>query len=501
MPAAGKNVRLADQTLAATIFGYLFIEDETISVLPPVWISPNKMTAYYINLPQIGGPKYPSPEQLGNILSLLGVKEECRKTDLITQMYGKLQAGQLSAKTVEIAVAVQPIPGRNAKFSLCLDLGKKSGTLRNDGSLDMRERNAVVSIPEGAIIARKLLMTKGVNGFDLFGKTLKARNGFDQSISTDANIRVEPRDDDTALYFSKRAGNVNFIRNHLSISDILEVKGDVDYNTGNLDVKSALLIRGSVLSGFKVKAKGNVEIIGSIDNGAMVIAEGDLTVGKGIMGEDTRVIVLGRLRTTFIQDAAVLVRGDAIIDSYLYNCALRSYGIISILKGQGKKSGRASGGIVSSSKEIQLSSAGNPSNTKIVLAIQADPELSGQLKKLMEQEQACKENAAKISRTLPFDTFATEQIKAFLANLDQKKKGMVVKLLTNLNTLIKQQKMLHEQREMLRAQIDKAMYDAKIRVTQTVFQGCEIQFGDKKLLIKEDLGPSVFELRDGNIII
>lgn len=502
LPKAGENISSARQSaFTSLIFGYLFIKDDTLSVLPPVWISPDKMSAYYLNLAQVGVPRYPDPQHLVNLLSLMGVKKECVKIEIIKQMCAKMRAGKLPSKIIEIAAAVQPVAGRNAEFSLCLDLGKKSGTLRDDGTLDMRERNAVVSVPEGTLIARKVMMTKGINGFNLFGKTLKAINGFDRyHIQTDANVRAELKDNTTS-YFAKKTGNVCFARNYLSISDVFEVKGDVDYNTGNLDVKTSLLIRGSVLSGFKVKAKGNVEIIGSIENGATVIAEGDLSVDKGIMGADTKVLVLGRLRTTFIQDAEVLVRGDTIIDSYLYNCTLRSYGSIAILKGQGKKSGRVTGGLVSSSKEISLSSGGSPSNIATVLEIKPEPELCGQVDKLAEEEQTCKDNIAKITRTLPFDSFAPEQIKTFMNTLDSKRKAMVVKLLTNLNNLIKHQKILHEQRGIIRAQIDKVMYDARIRVTEMVIQGCEIRLGDNKLLIREDLGPSVFELRDGNITI
>jgi len=501
LPELGENVRFNDakKCIESRIFGYLLIDSNTISVLPPVWYSDDKMQAYYINLPQFAPQKLPTSAHLRLILIKSGIVEECKRKQVIDAICKKLSEGKkLKKRYVLIAAAIPPKPGEDAHLDLCFDNEKKAGTERDDGSLDLRERNVVVSVQEGSRIAVKTKASAGIDGYDIFGKKIRAKSGNDLNIAVGDRIRVE-KNEDTIVYFAKKSGNVKFKNNKLVISDIHKISGDVDYNSGNVDVNTDLLINGSVLPGFSVKSKGNISIEGSIDNGATVFAEGDISVNKGILGENTKIIVLGDLHTAFIQDAEVIVRGDVTISSYLYNSMLRANGSISILKAQGRKSGRAVGGVSCSSTDINLSTAGNVSNQHTVLAIQPDPETCRELTKLDESCQFCEQNISKITRTLPFDTFETARIKEKLAGLPPTQRETVVRLLTNLNKLIKQQKILKAKKQEIKDKMDKTLLAAKIRITSEIFMGCEIQIGDKKLLLDKDMGPAIFQLENGII--
>jgi uncharacterized protein (DUF342 family) len=500
-PELGENVRFNDakKCIESRIFGYLLIDSETISVLPPVWYSDDKMQAYFIHLPQFAPRKLPTSSHLRLILIQSGLVEECKRKQVIDAICEKLSEGKkLKKRYVLIAEAIPPKPGKNARLDLCFDNEIKAGTERENGSLDLRERNVVVSIQEGSQIAVKTLATKGVDGCDIFGKKIQAKSGNDLNIAVDKLIRVE-KNDYTIVYFAKKSGNVKFKKNKLIISDIHKISGDVDYNTGNIDVNTDLLIKGSVLPGFSVKSKGNISIEGSIDNGATIFAEGDISVNKGILGESTKVIVLGGLHTAFIQDAEVIVKGNVTVSSYLYNSMLRANGSIAILMAQGLKSGRAVGGVTCSSTDINLSTAGNVSNQHTVLAIQPNPETCREVNRLAENCQLCEQNISKITRTLPFDTFEPTRIKEKLAGVPPARREPVVQLLTNLNKLIKQQKILKAKRQAIKDEMDNALLAAKIRITSEIFIGCEIQIGDKKLLLDKDMGPAIFQLENGVI--
>ena len=501
VPQMGNNVHLNKETnvLESMIFGYLLIDSETISVLPPVWVTADHHKAYFIDLPQLGPPKLPTSANLRIILIKNKFAEQCKRQQVIDAVCDKLAEGKkLKNRYVLIAEAIPPKPGNDAEIDLCFDEVKKAGKERNDGSFDLRERNAVVSIQENDLVAVKTKATEGIDGCDVFGGKIKAKNGNDLNIITDQGVRVEKQDDKT-FYFAKKAGNVKFKNNKLIIADIFKINGDVDYNTGNIDVNSDLLINGSVLPGFSIKAQGNISIEGCIENGATVFAEEDMTVRKGILGEETRAIVLGNLRTDFIQDAEVIVKGEVTIGSYLYNTVLRANGGVSILKGQGRKSGRGVGGITCSSTDINLSTAGNASNLHTVLAIQPNPEFCRQLAKIAERRQLCEQGISKISRTIPIDNFEPDQIKTKLAKLPPTQRETVIKLLTNLNKLIKQQKLLKSKSQELKEEIDQALQESKIRITSEIFRGCEIQIGAKKILLDEDMGPAIFQLKNGKI--
>ncbi len=501
MPEAGQNVEFDREKMVirAVTYGYLLVENDVFKLLPPIWITPDKMLAFYINMPQIGGPRYPEPEHIELLLEKIGVIEACQVKFLIHKLCQSLKDGNTVAKMVKIAAAIPPKPGRDAEFSLEIEMDKKAGELRADGSIDLRERNAVVSVNEGMLVARKKLVKKGKNGLNLFAKTIKAYDGRDLKITTDTSIRIE-MDEDNALYYAVRTGNVNFISNNLTITDIFKVNGDVNYETGNLDVKSALIITGSVLPGFKVQAHGNLEIKGGVENGAQIIAQSDLIIGHGIMGADSRIIVMGNLHAAFIQDAEILVRGNAVTASYAFNAVIRAFGSISILKGQNKKSGRTAGGIICSSKEIQTSTAGSPSNAETTLAIKPEPELLRKKGLIESKIIQCREGMARISRTLPFDLTNDDAIKAYLAPLAAEQKKPFLKLLTIFNKILKEAQALKKERRQINEEIEHILEDARIRITEHIFAGCTIQFGEQKLLLRQEMGPQIFKYQNGKII-
>ncbi|OEU64908.1 MAG: hypothetical protein BA867_10830 [Desulfobacterales bacterium S5133MH16] len=501
LPGVGEYVqfRKEEGEYKSMIYGYLLLKNNIISILPPFWISPDRMAAYYINLPQVGPDKYPSTSDLNNILLLMGIHEKRIKSIILDKICEKSATGQELPRIVKMAEGALPENGKNSVFSLCFDPGKKAGAIRDDGSLDMRERNSVVSVKQGAIIAEKILATKGLPGFTLFGKKIGATDGADEKVDLGDGVKTRKKED-RILYVAKKAGNVHFSQKKLTVVDIYHVTGDVDYETGNLDIETDLLISGSVLSGFTVKSQGNICIQGSVDNGATVFSKGDLSVEKGIVGAKTRVISLGNLDTVYIQDAEVIVKGNVVIKSYLFNCILRANGTITVLKAHGGKSGRAIGGIACSSTGIQLSTAGGPANPRTIISIRPDPEITSQLNKIEEQGRYCSESISKISRTLPFDCSDPGQIKAILAKLEPSKKEKMVNLLTVFSKLIKQQKAIKEKKQELNDQVNLAMQKATIRITQEIFQGSEIQMDEKKLVINTDAGPTSFRLIDGKIV-
>ena len=55
--------------------------------------------------------------------------------------------------------------------------------------------------------------------------------------------------------------------NKIIVDPTIEIKGDVDLSTGNIDFNGSVLIKGSVQAGFAVRADGDVEIRGTISGG------------------------------------------------------------------------------------------------------------------------------------------------------------------------------------------------------------------------------------------
>ncbi|MBA3015099.1 MAG: FapA family protein [Proteobacteria bacterium] len=503
LPVAGDNVRHNEATgvYEAALYGYLVCEEDTISVLPPIWISPDRRSAYYVNCTQIGSPVYPSSDDLLHCLSQLNVQEQTIRKNIIKKLTDRFAQGQLlSAKSVKIAEAIAPRPGRNARYDFFVDIGEMVGPIRSDGTFDLCSRNSVVLVVLGDLIAEKTTVTKGVDGFDVFGEVLKAEDGIDQHVAFDDVVRVEEREGQI-FYYAQKNGNIRFSLNKLTIADVYIINGNVDVNTGNIDRQEDLLIKGSVLAGFMVRSKGSIDIAGSIYNGAKVLAGNDITVGEGIIGIDTRVVVLGNLTVVYVQEAEIIVKGDATVLGYIYNAVVRANGTITVVSDpqHGRRSGRIISGLTCSSKAIVVSKAGHPSRSGTVIAIHPDPEHTGQMKKLEEEGRNCRESIARISRSLPFESFDSVVIKKALAQLPEEKRKPLIKLLTTFNNLIKRQQNIELLRKELSGKMLKNLRTGSIQIIQEIRQGTEIQFGDKKICIAEDMGGATFTLYGGEI--
>jgi len=502
LPVVGDNVRFNTHKncFEASIYGYLMVIEGKISVMPPVWIAPSLQEVYYLNLAQASPASYPTQEDIESTLALLTIQESCALTCIIQKLCRDLPTDAEQRKTIKIAEANMPQDGEDAQIKLYIDTEKKAGAALSDGSLNMRERNIITSVQKGTLLAKKNLATTGYPGTTLFGKEIKQAPGRDIKIKAASGVTVVEHEDEI-LYFSATEGNVTWRNNELSVSDVFQVNGDVGYETGNIDVKTDLLIKGSVLPGFTVKALGNIKIHGAVENGAIIAAGGNLWVEKGIIGEDTRAAVVGDLTAAHIQDADIIVKGRAVISSYLFNANLKAGGAITVLKKQGERSGRIVGGVASSSVGVELSICGNPGNTHTVIAIAPNQDHIASKEKLEESQQDVKDNIAKISRTIPVKSIDAISIKAYLDKISPDQKAAIIKLLTNFSKLIKYQKKIVSKLQHISEKEQQLFKTAKIIVEKSVYQGSEIQFGKHSLRITQDIEAAKFKLEQDKIVI
>ncbi len=499
-PVLGENVEFDEESgeYRARVYGYVHAEEDFLDVVEPVWIAPDKMTACYVNLPQIGRPVAPEYADISGALLRRHVKPNLLLSRRIHALCAKLASGGRVPQTVAVARGRQPVPGRDAEFVLHVDIEVRAGTLRDDDTIDLRERNIVAAVAKDTLVAEKRKTTKGTPGSDLFGGVLPAEDGKDYPLTVGKGVRKEDRGD-RVQYWAEYDGNLSYRYDTLTVARVFSVTGDVDYTTGNVRVKTDLTVAGSVRPGFQVKADGNVEIKGMVESGALVECAGNLKVADGIIGADTRIVVRGDLEARFLQDAEVLAGGDVVVGSYVYNSLVRAGGAISVRKAT-SSAGKVVGGMLVASRGIECATVGSPTNRSTVVALQPAPELRAGLRRLDSRIKECQEIMHKTMRTLGLTTVDPLAIRARLAKVPPDKREMVTRLLVNLSALIKRKKALDQERRELLERIEGELGKAAIRVTSEFFQGNEVRIGEHRFVAPTDLGPSVFQLRDGHIV-
>jgi uncharacterized protein (DUF342 family) len=145
---------------------------------------------------------------------------------------------------------------------------------------------------------------------------------------------------------------------------------------------------------------------------------------------------------------------------------------------------------------MELHIAGSESNPSTILALQADPETRVQLDKLERTIKFCDENMTKIMRTMGLRKLDPGAIKA---RVPLAKRTLYMKILEQLNVLVKKRRDSTNIADRLNKQMENNLRQIKIQVAQALFPRVEVQVGTRKLSVSQDLGPTVFCLKDNKI--
>ena len=267
----GSNVRVDGDRYLAESYGYICLTNDLISVMPPIWLVAGGMEAHFVHLPQAGPGLKPKPDLLKTALAAAQVSYGIAEDEV--EALGKRRYDPDQAFAHQVARGTPAVDGVDAHVKYNFDPSKKGGTIQEDGSIDLRERNAAVGVEKDQLLGELVPATEGRPGATVTGAELEAVDGAEIDFEAGENVRSEG-DGEAVKFFAETSGNVDVAEGVIKVNLVLDVSGDVNYETGNLDVEGDVAIKGSVATGFTVKASGSVTIGGMIESGAQVHAGG-----------------------------------------------------------------------------------------------------------------------------------------------------------------------------------------------------------------------------------
>lgn len=338
---------------------------------------------------------------------IFGVDEEAIRTAL-RETGG--DSGIVAAKGVE------PVPGNDADMKYFFERELKAAPKElEDGRVDYRELNLVISVTKGTLLAEKIPATNGTPGIDVFGKETPAKRGRD--FIPPAGKGVE-RSEDGMQLFAALDGCPVLTGKQLKVLPVYEIKGDVDFTTGNIYFMGSVIIRGSVRSGFKVAASGNVEIYQGIED-ARVEAEGKILVKRGITGQGKALVKAGdEIMTKFIQHAEVRSKENIQTEACFHSTVFAGKKVT-----VGGKRGLIVGGLVRAGLEVDAKTVGSPYATPTEIQVGIDPQLREDSQNLSAQLTTDTDNLEDVEKALKHigDTAQSgKEISTYKANLYQR---------------------------------------------------------------------------------
>ncbi len=344
------------------------------------------------------------------------------------------------------------------------------------GQVDYTNLNLIRNVKKDQEICRLILPTDGEPGRTVLSEEIPAKSG--KSVPLPKGRNTEISEDGLSL-LATIDGHVEFTGRSFQVKPVLDIPGNVDYSTGDINFLGDINVKGDVLTGFTVRAMGNIHVAGVVEAGSSVEAGGDLVVVKGILGDGTTIVRAHRsIFSKYIENATIYAREnlqtDCIINSRIY-CD----GEIQVRSGRGC----IMGGRVWAARLINAKSIGAQSECRTAVA------LGG----------------------LPCTNFEREVIQEELKELEIELEKMECQLDSPAKTsLLSKTRMKLSVAELKLKQLEEDLDNIKIELMEkehgrlecaVLYPGTEISFGDEVLRVRQERRQCVAKLVCGEIVL
>lgn len=362
--------------------------------------------------------------------------------------------------------------------------------LREDGSVDYYDLNLVKNIRKDEVIATITLPTPGEPGINVHGQVLKPRQGKAAVFRRGKNVIMEENGQKAVAACN---GHV-ILRSDgtVSVSPVFEVRGDVDFSTGNIDFLESVVVFGNVKSGFVVRAGGNVEVMHNVEGGS-ILAEGSVVVRGGIMGQGKgRVVAKESVQARFIENGEVYAGTSIIVSDAILNSEVNAGKSIVV---EGKR-GAIVGGVARAGEEITARTLGSHLTPPTHVEVGIKPGVR-QAYKEINQELGVKEKSLEKTRQIINVLLHVEKTRGKLPN-DKKEtldrlRAIEAQLLSEIEERKKRKQELEIELNTLRK--------SKIKVQGTIYPGVTVVIGQVTLHVNDPIQRSYLVEEDGDIRI
>ncbi|WP_461210552.1 DUF342 domain-containing protein [Desulfocurvus sp. DL9XJH121] len=374
-----------------------------------------------------------------------------------------------------------PLPGEDGRLELTFSPHLAAGTLREDGSMDFRERGGLNFVTEDERLAVLVPPVPGMPGHDILGESIPPPEPKPAMVHVGKGVMETPEEDGRVIYTAAHPGIVHFQGKTLSVSNVLEINGDVDMSTGNVHSKhGAVHVKGCVRSGFKVEAPGDI-VVDDVVEEADLIAGGNVAVGGGvIMNRKTRIVAKGNVSARFMQNARVAAGGDLTVEAELSHCEVKVRGKV---MAAGSK-GMISGGRVECGDGVQVNLLGNEARSKTVIVLDVPiPEAE----EIMEERNLLAQRLVRLDRAI-----GSEDALGALMNAAEEDRRILAELIKVRGKIQADIRAMDDDLAERRRKMEAELAEKRVHVLQTAYSGVEVFLGNKRLALTEDMDAPVF---------
>lgn len=383
----------------------------------------------------------------------------------------------------KVAKATMPIQGADAKITYHFNTDLTLKPKRNeDGSVDFHQLDMISSCKKGDVLATLTPVDYGKPGIDVCGNIIKPAKVNNKALRHGLNIHLS---EDGLHLISDVDGHVTLTDGKVFVSDTYDVKGDVDASTGDITYEGNVVVRGNVITGFAIRAKGDIEVNGVVE-GAYIEAGGQIVLKRGMQGMNKGILKAGsNIIAKFLENAEVIAGGYISTESILH-CKVSAKGDIIV----GGKRGFVTGGEIRSGSLISVKTAGSQMGTATLMEVGIDPaiieefhSIEKKLAAMMAEKEKVAQNFLVLRKKLEQGAQISEEKMKFLRQITQSN--------IMLDTQIKE---LKKRYEVLKYEIE-GTTSGSIVVSDVVYPGTKMVISNVIYYVREVIHHSKF-IRD-----
>ncbi|ALM82010.1 hypothetical protein ASB57_02635 [Bordetella sp. N] len=444
-------------------------------------------------------PRGGRPVALADVRAILsdqkvvfGVKE-----DLLLQA---VEAG--FCEDLVVAEGIPAGAGEPTRFQSLLDDHAPHAKVDDRALVDYRTLGNLVLIKPGMRLMRRIPAKRGKDGINVLGQAAPAVQPED--IPYDPELTGVVRDPaDPEVLVAAIAGAPSLLANGhgMSVNPVVQVEA-VDLSSGNIDFDGTLQVNGDITTGMQVKVTGDVVVSGTVE-AAQIDAGGNVVVKGGILGaaeggvgaggepvmRSAHVVAKGSVQARFIGNATVSAGKDVVVESEIRQSDVAAGDSVTV-GGKGASQGSINGGQVRALRSVRAVTLGTMAGVNTFVQVGVNPHAEMQKLALERTRQRLTEEKDKL-----------EQLLVFLRKYPEKgANGIGARALQTHAKLSRDLAALAVKETELAAEKD-ATEGATIEVGKRIYGGVELQIGNKREEIIEDMGGGKATLSEGKFTI
>lgn len=312
--------------------------------------------------PSIGENSINTLEDIEQKILQMEVKSEINKPLLIKSLK-EVEEEKKNILNLCIVEGKYAVDGINGRLENCTEKKEK---IKNFDFDNFYKVNPVISVKENQVIAIIHPPTEGESGTNIIGQNIPPKPGKVFQIKLGKNTVFHEELEGHIV--AKKDGFLSLSEESINITDTFTVRGDIDFESGNIIAKGSLKVNGNVKNDFSLNLTKSIEIGGYVGD-ALIESGGSVNIQGGFKGKGSGIIRADEdVFVKFVENQKIFSRGSLDIRKDALNAKLYVKNNISC------KNHNSSiiGGHVVAGDKIEVFSLGNDARTETIVEVGFD---------------------------------------------------------------------------------------------------------------------------------